>query len=56
MSLLTIQVNQVNRPQCETKDIELVILHVGTGTINICNTLSLHIQSNLNMLLIAEDL
>lgn len=55
MSWPTIQVNQVNRLQGETKDIERVLLYVGTGKTNIGNTLPLNSQSNLDTLLGAEN-
>ncbi|HIE0483824.1 TPA: DUF2586 domain-containing protein [Serratia marcescens] len=51
MSWPEIQVNQVNRLQGETKDIERVLLFVGSGKTNVGNTLAVNTQSDLDALL-----
>ncbi|WP_139276984.1 DUF2586 family protein, partial [Serratia marcescens] len=51
MSWPEIQVNQVNRLQGETKDIERVLLFVGSGKTNVGKTLAVNTQSDLDALL-----
>lgn len=51
MSWPTIQVNQVNRHQGETKEIERVLLFVGAGKTNIGKTLPVNTQTDLDVLL-----
>ncbi|MBH2682696.1 DUF2586 family protein [Serratia marcescens] len=55
MSWPTIQVNQVNRHQGETKEIERVLLFVGAGKTNIGKTLPVNTQTDLDVLLGVGD-
>ena len=55
MSWPIIQVNQVNRHQGETKDIERVLLFVGAGKTNIGKTVPVNTQTDLDVLLGAGD-
>ncbi|CAI0751783.1 Protein of uncharacterised function (DUF2586) [Serratia entomophila] len=55
MSWPIIQVNQVNRHQGETKEIERVLLFVGAGKTNIGKTVPVNTQTDLDVLLGAGD-
>ncbi|PHM39802.1 phage tail protein [Xenorhabdus mauleonii] len=50
-----VQVNQVNQLQGETKEIERVLLFVGTGKTNTGKTLSVNTQTDFDSVLGAED-
>lgn len=55
MTWPTVQVNQVNQLQGETKEIERAVLYVGTGKINAGKTLPVNTQTDFDTLLGAAD-